>query len=139
MKILMATDGSKDSLKALTAAIDLANRFDAELHVITVEEKLQQHSGSVVSGELRHKEEVKKYLHRLIVQAGIIATSRGLPVIPHVASGHEVQTIVRYLEEHKFDLLIVGFMGHSKIFGNEWGSTSQNLTCLAPCSVLVVK
>jgi hypothetical protein len=35
--------------------------------------------------------------------------------------------------------LVVGFMGYSTIFGHEWGSTSQNLTRLAPCAVLVVK
>ena len=40
---------------------------------------------------------------------------------------------------HRFDLLVVGFMGHSTIFGHEWGSTSQNLMRLAPCAVLVAK
>ena len=33
----------------------------------------------------------------------------------------------------------LGFMGHSRIFERVWGSTSQNLTRLAPCSVLVAK
>jgi nucleotide-binding universal stress UspA family protein len=37
------------------------------------------------------------------------------------------------------DLLVVGFMGHSRIFERVWGSTSQTLTRLAPCSVLVAK
>jgi hypothetical protein len=35
--------------------------------------------------------------------------------------------------------LVVGLMGHSTIFGHEWGSMSQNLTRLAPCAVLVAK
>jgi len=50
-----------------------------------------------------------------------------------------VETIVRFCQEGGFDLLVVGFMGHSRIFERIWGSTSQNLTRLAPCSVLVAK
>ena len=44
-----------------------------------------------------------------------------------------------YAKEGEFDLLVIGFMGHSKIFGRVWGSTSQNITKLSPCTVVVVK
>jgi nucleotide-binding universal stress UspA family protein len=56
-----------------------------------------------------------------------------------VKAGHEVETIVNYAKEGNFDLLVIGFMGHSKIFGRVWGSTSQNITKLSPCTVIVVK
>jgi nucleotide-binding universal stress UspA family protein len=46
---------------------------------------------------------------------------------------------VTFAKDHGFDLLVIGFMGHSKIFGRIWGSTSQNLAKLSPCTVLVVK
>jgi len=35
--------------------------------------------------------------------------------------------------------VVIGFMGHSKIYDRVWGSTSQNLTRLVPCTVMVVK
>jgi nucleotide-binding universal stress UspA family protein len=53
--------------------------------------------------------------------------------------GHEVETIIDFCREGGFDLLVVGFMGHSRIYERIWGSTSQTLTRLAPCSVLVAK
>jgi len=53
--------------------------------------------------------------------------------------GHEVETIIRHARDGDYDLLVVGFMGHSRVFGRIWGGTSQNLAKLAPCSVLVVK
>jgi nucleotide-binding universal stress UspA family protein len=56
-----------------------------------------------------------------------------------VQAGHEVETIVNYAKKENFDLLVIGFMGHSKIFGRVWGSTSQNITKLSPCTVIVVK
>lgn len=137
--ILVANDGSEGARKALVTAIELAQIYEADLHVVTVEERLPQHQGSVVGGELRPKAQAADYLRRVLIQAGMTATVLRERLTPHVLAGHEVETIVTFIAEHQFDLLIVGFMGHSKIFGQEWGSTSQNLTRLAPCSVLVVK
>lgn len=137
--ILVANDGSEGARKALVAAIELAQRYEAELHVVTVEEHLPQHQGSVISGELRSKAQAAEYLQRAMIQAGLTATASRVRLTPHVLVGHEVQTIVTFITEQGFDLLVVGFMGHSKVFGDEWGSTSQNLTRLTPCTVLVVK
>ena len=60
--------------------------------------------------------------------------------LPHYAATiDEVETIVNFCRGGEFDLLVIGFMGHSRIFERIWGSTSQTLTRLAPCSVLVAK
>ena len=137
--ILVANDGSEGSRKALVAAIDLAQIYEAELHVVTVEEHLSQHQGSVIGGQLRPKAQAAEHLRSVMIHAGLTATRSGVQLTQHVLPGHEVETIVMFLAAHRCDLLVVGFMGHSKIFGHEWGSTSQNLTRLAPCAVLVVK
>jgi len=46
---------------------------------------------------------------------------------------------VDYARDHHFDLVVIGFMGHSKIYDRVWGSTSQNIARLVPCTVMVVK
>jgi nucleotide-binding universal stress UspA family protein len=56
-----------------------------------------------------------------------------------VLPGHEVAAIVEFAEKHHFDLLVIGFVGHSQTFGQTWGSASRTLTELSPCNVLVVK
>lgn len=56
-----------------------------------------------------------------------------------MVAGHEVESIATFCKEGGFDLLVIGFMGHSRIFERIWGSTSQTVTRVAPCSVLVVK
>jgi nucleotide-binding universal stress UspA family protein len=53
--------------------------------------------------------------------------------------GHEVETIITAARDGKFDLLVVGFVGHSNVFGRVMGSTTQNISRLSPCSVLIVK
>jgi nucleotide-binding universal stress UspA family protein len=38
----------------------------------------------------------------------------------------------------KFDLLVVGYMGHSALYNRIIGSTTDRLVELAPCAVQVV-
>lgn len=137
-KILVAYDGSEHARKALELAIRLAAATGAELHSISVEEDLPKYVATV--GEF---EEVKRqrdaYFEQLTDEAKLLAWMHGIELQTHVRAGHEVETIIRFCQEGEFDLLVIGFMGHSRIFKRVWGSTSQSLTRLAPCSVLVVK
>jgi nucleotide-binding universal stress UspA family protein len=77
----------------------------------------------------------RKYLER--VQA--MAEQGGVKIVSHVVVGHEVKSIVEFVKHDGFDLLVVGFMGHSALYDRVMGSTCQGLVRLAPCSVLVVK
>ena len=137
-KILVANDGSEGAKKALQAAVDLAGRYRAELHQISVEEHLP-HYAATVGEVVEAKQEAAEYFQKVIRESEIIAEARDVRLNAHVLPGHEVETIVTFAKDHGFDLLVVGFMGHSKIFGRFWGSTSQNLAKLSPCTVLVVK
>lgn len=137
-KILVANDGSEGARKAVEVAIDLARRVDAELHEISVEEHLP-HYAATVGEVLEAKNEAADYFRRVAREAELAAAAQGVRLTSHVLPGHEVETIVTFAKDHRFDLLVIGFMGHSKIFGRIWGGTSQNLTRLAPCPVLVVK
>ena len=137
-RILIANDGSEGAKKALIVAIDLAKRYQAELHSISVEQHLPHYAAAV--GEiLEERAEANNYFQKINKEAEALAHQHGITLHPHVLPGHEVETVIRFAKDHQFDLLVIGFMGHSKIFGRIWGSTSQNLTRLTPCTVLVVK
>jgi len=137
-KILVGNDGSEGAKKALRTAIDIAKHYGAELHSISVEEDLPKYAATV--GEvLEAKAEKNGYFGKINDEAREIAAKEGIVLHTRVVPGHEVETIVDYAREHHFDLLVIGFMGHSKIYGRIWGSTSQNITRLAPCAVMIVK
>jgi nucleotide-binding universal stress UspA family protein len=137
-KILVANDGSEGARKALMVAIDLAKRYDAELHSISVEQHLPHYAATV--GEiLEERDEADHYFKKVNEEAIALALQQGVTLHPHVFPGHEVETVINFTKDHQYDLLVIGFMGHSKIFGRIWGSTSQNLARLSPCTVLVVK
>ena len=137
-KILVANDGSEGARKALKTAIDLTKRYNAELHSISVEEGVPHYAATI--GEVEEfRKEANHYFMKINNESIEEAKKEGIALHIKVQAGHEVETIVHYAKEGKFDLLIIGFMGHSKIFGRVWGSTSQNITKLSPCTVIVVK
>lgn len=137
-KILIANDGSAGARLALKVAIDLAKKYNAELHSISVEEGVPHYAATI--GEVdEYKKEANGYFKSINAEAIELAGKEGVGLKTKVIAGHEVKAIVNYAREGEFDLLVIGFMGHSKIFGRIWGSTSQNLTKLAPCTVVVVK
>jgi len=137
-KILIGNDGSEGAKKALQAAMDLAKRYDAELHEICIEEHLP-HYAATVGEVVEVKQEAADYFRRVTRDAELVAQTHGIRLTSHVLPGHEVKTIVQFVKDRSFDLLVIGFMGHSRVFDHIWGGTSQNLARLAPCSVLVVK
>ncbi len=137
-KILVANDGSEGATKALRVAIDMAGRYGAELHSISVEEHLPHYAATV--GEVVEAQgEADAYFKKVNEEAEAMALQRGITLRPHVLPGHEVETIIQFTKDNHFDLLVIGFMGHSKVFGRIWGSPSQNLPRLSPCTVILVK
>lgn len=137
-KILVANDGSPGARRAVKLAAELAARFGAEFHSISVEEGLPHYAATIDEVDAV-KEKENHYFEQVSREAGEIAVAAGIELKAHVIPGHEVETIIDFCREGGFDLLVVGFMGHSRIYERIWGSTSQTLTRLAPCSVLLAK
>jgi nucleotide-binding universal stress UspA family protein len=136
-KILVANDGSPGALKALTAAIAEAKRDGAALHMVTVEE-LPRFAASIDEVE-EEKAEANHRLVPVIESARVQAQAAGVALETHLIPGHPVHAIVALVNEQKFELLVVGFMGHTRLYEQIIGSTTERLVRLAPCAVLVVK
>jgi nucleotide-binding universal stress UspA family protein len=136
-KILVAHDGSESAQKAMATAVDLASRYGAELHLISVIEELPKYAATIDEGDevkadaMRHYQTIQEEARRQAEQRGVKAYGTIIP-------GHEVQTIVQHAEQGKFDLLVVGRYGHSARWLKHLGSTSSQIAFHAPCTVMVV-
>jgi nucleotide-binding universal stress UspA family protein len=136
-KILHGLDGSPCSFKALGEALDLAKLGGAELHAISVEEV--PHFAGAIGEVVEEKAFANHKFKEALAKAREMAAAKGVAITCHIIVGHEVKTIVEFVKAHGFDLLVIGFMGHSAIYDRVMGSTCQSLVRLAPCAVLVVK
>ena len=137
-KILVAHDGSDGAQKAFDAAVELASRLKATLHMISVEENIPRYAETMVEVD-EEKEVEDSYFGQLAAQAKRRAALHGVSLETSIVAGHEVKSIVDFATEGGFDLLVIGFHGHSRIYEHLWGGTSQNLARMAHCGVLVVK
>ncbi|HEV8584918.1 MAG TPA: universal stress protein [Methylomirabilota bacterium] len=137
-RILVAYDGSEGARAALKQSVALAAALDAELSCVLVEEHLPHYAASI-SEVKAAKEAIDEHFHTLAKQARDAALLGGVDMDTIVRQGHEVETIVTTARDGKFDLLVVGYHGHSAIFGRILGSTAQSIVRLAPCPVLLAK
>jgi nucleotide-binding universal stress UspA family protein len=136
-KVLVAHDGSPGGGKALTAAIGLAKSISAQLHMVIVEE-LPLFPASIDEIE-EEKNEVDHRVAPVIAAAQPEAEATGIVLETHLVAGHVVEAEVSLIRDQRFDLLVVGFMGHSQLYERIIGGTTDRLVRLAPCAVLVVK
>jgi len=136
-KILHGLDGSRGSLRALDEALELARLYNAELHTLSVEEV--PHYPETIGEFLEEKAVVDGRYQEAIEKARAMAAAKGVAIRSHVLVGHEVKTFVEFIKQQGFDLLVIGFMGHSALYDRVMGTTCQGLVRLAPCAVLVVK
>jgi nucleotide-binding universal stress UspA family protein len=136
-KLLVANDGSPGAIKALAVAIALAQRCGAALHMVSVEE-LPRFPASIDEVDEVAAEEDHRFAP-VVAAARAQAQAAGIALDTHLTLGHPVEAIVTLIGEQEFDLLVVGFMGHSALYQRIIGGTTDRLVDLAPCTVLVVK
>jgi len=136
-KILIANDGSEGAARALAAAIKLAKKHEAALHMILVEE--MPRFPASIDEVVEERAEANHVCEAAVNRAKALALAEGQKLTPHVVIGHPVSAISEFVANGRFDLLVVGYMGHSELYNRLIGSTTDRLVEHAPCAVLVVK
>jgi nucleotide-binding universal stress UspA family protein len=133
-KILIAHDGSDPANRALHTAIEMARRFSGELHMISVEEDLPQYARTIDDVNLE-KEVEDSYFVLLGARSKEMAHLEGIDLKHVIVSGHAVRSIAEFARGGNFELLVIGFTGHSHLYDHLWGGSSQNLTRMWPHAV----
>lgn len=62
-----------------------------------------------------------------------------IEIVLGVVAGNQVEAIVTAAREGGFELVVVGFAGHTNLYGRVMGSTAQNLSRLSPCNLLIAR
>jgi len=136
-KIVVALDGSPSSEKALSVAVDLAKHYRAELVALSV---AQLPESAELIGEL---EEIRQQAESRFCDIGEAAVEsaaqQGITLRSVVLDGHVADTIVRYIESERAELLILGQHGHSRVRRFFLGSTTYRVSEHCACTVMIVK
>ena len=146
-RIAVATDGSKDALRATEVALDLAKRTGAELFLVSaVPYAVGVGGGSADTwAGARAAEEYADFARaearKVLREAAALARAEGVPaqeaLLDRAASA--VEMIAEFAKAEKIDLIVTGTRGLSGLRKLVLGSVSTGLVNQAPCSVLVVR
>ena len=145
-KILVAIDGSKSADRALDFALDLAEKYSAQIVLITVFEPLRV---SVLVTEIGlspnnlscHLEALLDSRKKFLLEAvkKVRNFKSGLVVSEKLVEGRPSDKIVETAKDEECDIIVIGSRGLGGIKELFLGSVSDRVADHAPCPVLIVK
>ena len=142
-KILVPLDGSEYSKRALELACDLAEKYEAELHllhvILTGESKRTLVLGGASITVNSSREKIEEAGRKVLGAAEQIAADRGCKrTHSEVVVGPAAQAILEHAKGNNIDMIVMGSRGLSDIAGLAVGSTSHKVSHLAECTCVTV-
>jgi len=133
--MLIATDGSESVSRAVRVALDLAGRFDASVHVLTVID-----ADEIESSPASVREQLRAALEEQADDAlAAVEASTDHPVETAVREGRPADEISRYAREVDADVVATGTRGRHGENRLLLGSVAERVVRTCPVPVLTVR
>lgn len=134
-QILVPYDDSENAKRALKKAMTLATFAHATVtlvHVISYHKAMakivQPYRGTLITHVKKFMKDVKK-----------MGLRKGVIVNQQILYGNPAEEILKFMKNKKFDLVVMGKRGTTKITGPTLGSVSNALVQNSKVPVLIVK
>ncbi|GBE22423.1 stress response protein NhaX [bacterium BMS3Bbin01] len=139
MIIVVGADGSDRSIVALRRAIQFADAWGAQLHVVHVMHIPSSLLGALsqVPTDLASLEQAQRQMVWNVIDPVIEGAPMDMERVD--LDGYPADAIVEYAKKVKADLIVVGSRGRGELAALVLGSTSHRIVHISPCDVLVVK
>ena len=142
MKILLAVDGSKDSLDAAKCLVEHADwyRQKPEVELVYVHLPVPKLPGM---GSVVGRSQVKRYYEeegaQALAKAKKLLEAAGIAYAAHVLVGEPAESIVSHAQAARCDLIYVGNRGMTAAGNLLLGSVASKVLHLATVPVLLVR
>ena len=144
-KIVVGLDGSETSDRSLRLACDLAQKYEAELHLVhTPQPQTVAFAMGAVAGyhavtTMPHEQEVNAAAEKILAKGESVVRDCGQEVAQSRSDrGDPADNIVAYAKEVDADLIVTGRRGLGTVGALVLGSTTQRVNHLAECACLSV-
>jgi nucleotide-binding universal stress UspA family protein len=136
MKVLVATDGSAASMKAVERALEMAETKGAQVTIMAV----AYFPGDVDEMPLNIREKLEGEAREAIRKAKALFDQKNVQVETVLEAGlMPANNIMRRAQEGKFDRIVIGSTGMTALEKVLMGSTAAKVVAHAPCEVTVVR
>ena len=147
-RVLVAVDGSKNSIRALDFALDLTEKYAASLTILNVSESMviktvPQDPGAISAESLVTFNKDLNKIHENILKKAVLHAQKSKPnitVTSKLREGNPASQIVAEAKDSRSDVIVVGHKGVGKV--KEFlgmGGISEKVVHTAPCHVIVIR
>lgn len=137
MKVLVATDGSEQSMKAVRRALELAEKEGAKVTLMSVAYYSKDDFDDMPPNI---QDKLEDQAAAALKKAKVIFDEKGIAVETELQAGFvPANNIIRKAEEGKFDRIIMGSTGLTGLSRALMGSTAAKVVANAPCSVSIIR
>jgi nucleotide-binding universal stress UspA family protein len=134
--ILLAADGSDDSMEAARRAVDLAARYGAELDACYVIETRTAYDNAIVDPGTVERA-LREEGETALAAVAELAAREGVPVRGAIRRGVPHEELLDHAQREGADLLVIGRQGRSPFRAVLLGSTTDAVVRLSPVPVVV--
>ena len=140
--IIVGTDGSDSSFRAVERAASVAADSGAKLAIVSAYTEMpdrDRRRAAEALGEESYKVMGAHPAEDILREAEDLAKKAGAKKVEKVAqAGDPVDVLIKALTKHKADLCVVGNRGLNSLAGRLLGSVPANISHRASCDVLIV-
>lgn len=135
-KLLVAYDGSHQAQKAFDFSLEMAQKYTAELTVLSIARPPEPPVDVELQAVL---EQATQYYETHFTKMKVRANTMGLNIECLIRVGHPAEQIVFMADDRKIDAIVMGHRGESLI--QKWllGSVAKRVMSYAHCTVVVVR
>jgi len=137
MKVLVPTDGSEHSMKAVQRGLELAEKQGAQVTLMSV-----AYFGADYLDEMppNIREKLEDEARGALKKAKALFDAKNLPVETVLMTGLvPANLIIAKAQDGKFDRIVIGSTGQNALERIVMGSTAAKVVAHAPCEVTVVR
>ena len=145
-KILAAVDGSEHSLKAVDYAIDIALKYDCEMYLIHVVDRLEIPDELIKFANVEKIEDPPEYLvlneigNRILKKAEETAKEKGVQEVRAIIQeGDPADKITTFARDNDIDWIFLGSRGLGGVKRLLMGSVSNKVCHLTDSTCIMVK
>ena len=138
-KILVPVDGSEHANRALDFALDMAQKYLAEILLLTV---VQYPILSIAPSDIgEYYKGIKAFYERVLSEALEKAkkATPNLNIASELTEGYPADKIIETANEGKFDIIVMGRRGQSHVRHTLLGSVSDRVADQSPCALLIIR
>ncbi|MFC6731631.1 MULTISPECIES: universal stress protein [unclassified Haladaptatus] len=134
--ILIPTDGSEGTEKAVEQALDIAETYDATLHVLYVVDTAafapEVDVALIIDSLQAHGERAVADIEAQAVEEGVVVETT-------IETGSPHREILRYVEDNDIDLVVMGTHGRTGLGRYLLGSVAEKVVRSSPAPCLTVR